>query len=196
MSLINTETRSSRRGADPLVDLRNKPFCDWTDEDIKQFGLVDCLLEFVCTDTSSPLGLGMTLDYTDCWELGVRDDCLVMTRVKPVHPEYARHFNMKAVLTSKTRDNMDLWVGYSKVLAWRSLAHKDSYSPAKRGQYFQMMWTLEKRMNDELPIGGLPYIDNTRAAPIFQQEDYCDDRHANDRKIVDDNYVPGVPEQR
>ncbi|EGI4010882.1 MAG: hypothetical protein E6939_07825 [Escherichia coli] len=195
MSLINTETKNSKRGADPLYDLRNKPFSEWADDDMKQFDLTDALLEFVYTDTSSPFGIGMTLDYTECWELGVRDDCLVQTRVKPVHPEYAKHWNMKGVMTDKTRFHADKWVGYSKVLAWHSLSHKDSFPGGKRGQYFQMMATLEKQMNANLPIGGLPYVDTSRSGKLFQREDYSDDSHRDEPKLVDDDYVPVPPEQ-
>lgn len=84
MSLIRTETRDTKRAADPLHDLRSKPFSEWGEDEIRRFNLIDALLEFVYTDTSSPFGIGMTFDYTECWEIGVRDDCLVMTRVKPV----------------------------------------------------------------------------------------------------------------
>ncbi len=195
MSLINRETKSSKRAADPLYDLRNKPFNEWTPEDFKQFDLTDSLLEFVYTDTSSPFGLGMTLDYTDCWELGVKDDCLVMTRVKPVHPEYAKHWNMKGVMTDATRWHADKWVGYSKVLAWMSLSHKDTFTGAKRFQYFQTMYAIERQLNATLPIGGLPYVDTERSGKLFQREDYSDDSHRDDPKLVDDDYVPAAPEQ-
>lgn len=117
MSLIRTETRDTKRAADPLHDLRSKPFSEWGEDEIRRFNLIDALLEFVYTDTSSPFGIGMTFDYTECWEIGVRDDCPVMTRVKPVHPEYAKHWNMKGVMNDKTRFHADKWVGYSKVLA-------------------------------------------------------------------------------
>lgn len=194
MSLINRETKSSKRAADPLYDLRNKPFSEWTPEDFKQFDLTDSLLEFVYTDTSSPFSLGMTLDYTDCWELGVKEDCLVMTRVKPVHPEYAKHWNMKGVMTDATRWHADKWVGYSKVLAWVSLSHKDTFTGAKRFQYFQTMYAIERQFNATLPIGGLPYVDTERSGKLFQREDYSDDSHRNDPKLVDDDYVPAPPE--
>ena len=195
MGLINRETKSSKRAADPLYDLRNKPFSEWTPEDFKQFDLADSLLEFVYTDTSSPFGIGMTLDYTDCWELGVKEDCLVMTRVKPVHPEYAQHWNMRGVMTDATRWHADKWVGYSKVLAWVSLSHKDTFTGAKRFQYFQTMHTIERQLNATLPIGGLPYVDTERSGKLFQREDYSDDSHRNDPKLVDDDYVAAPPEQ-
>ncbi|WP_089520318.1 hypothetical protein [Escherichia coli] len=195
MSLINSETKSSKRAADPLYDLRNKPFSEWTPDDMKQFDLTDALLEFIYTDTSSPFGIGMTLDYAECWELGVRDDCLVQTRIKPVHPEYAKHWNMKGVMTDATRWHADKWVGYSKVLAWHSLSHKDTFPGGKRGQYFQMVATLEKQMNANLPIGGLPYVDTPRSGKLFQREDFSDDSHRGDPKLVDDDYVPAPPEQ-
>lgn len=194
MSLINSETKSSKRAADPLYDLRNKPFSEWTPDDMKQFDLTDALLEFIYTDTSSPFGIGMTLDYAECWELGVRDDCLVQTRIKPVHPEYAKHWNMKGVMTDATRWHADKWVGYSKVLAWHSLSHKDTFPGGKRGQYFQMVATLEKQMNANLPIGGLPYVDASRSGKLFQREDFSDDSHRDDPKLVDDDYVPLPPE--
>ncbi|HAX9967868.1 TPA: hypothetical protein JS221_001808 [Escherichia coli] len=194
MSLINRETKDTKRQADPLYDLRNKPFSEWTPEDFKQFDLTDSLLEFVYTDTSSPFGLGMTLDYTECWELAVREDCLVMTRVKPVHPEYAKHWNMKGVMSDKTRWHADKWVGYSKVLAWHSLYHKDSFPGAKRAQYFQTLHAIEKQLNASLPIGGLPYVDTSRSGKLFQREDYSEDSHRNDPKLVDDDYVPAPPE--
>ncbi|EPE1060502.1 hypothetical protein ACSGMM_004887 [Escherichia coli] len=194
MSLINSETKSSKRAADPLYDLRNKPFSEWTPDDMKQFDLTDALLEFIYTDTSSPFGIGMTLDYAECWELGVRDDCLVQTRIKPVHPEYAKHWNMKGVMTDATRWHADKWVGYSKVLAWHSLSHKDTFPGGKRGQYFQMVATLEKQMNANLPIGGLPYVDTPRSGKLFQREDFSDDSHRDDPKLVDDDYVPAPPE--
>lgn len=195
MSLIRTETKDSKRAADPLYDLRNKLFSEWTPDDFKQFDLTDSLLEFVYTDTSSPFGIGMTFDYTECWELGIRDDCLVMTRVKPVHPEYAKHWNMRGVMTDNTRFHADKWVGYSKVLAWMSLSHKQNFAPAKRFQYFQTMYELERQFNSTLPVGGLPYVDTGRSGKLFQREDYSEDSHRNDPKLVDDDYVPAPPEQ-
>lgn len=194
MSLITTETKSSKRAADPLYNLRNKPFSEWGNDEMKQFDLTDALLEFVYTDTSSPFGLGMTLDYTVCWDLAVREDCLVMTRIKPVHPEYAKHWNMKGVMTDKTRFHADKWVGYSKVLAWMSLSHKDTFTGAKRFQYFQTMYAIERQLNATLPIGGLPYVDTERSGKLFQREDYSDDSHRDDPKLVDDDYVPAPPE--
>ncbi|MCI5257423.1 hypothetical protein E4491_02620 [Escherichia coli] len=194
MNLFNVETKDTRRGADPLYDLRNKPFFEWTPEDFKQFDLTDSLLEFIYTDTSSPFGIGMTLDYTECWELAVREDCLVMTRVKPVHPEYAKHWNMKGVMTDATRWHADKWVGYSKVLAWHSLCHKDTFPGGKRSQYFQTMHAIERQLNADLPIGGLAYVDTSRSGKLFQREDFSDDSHRDDPKLVDDDYVPAPPE--
>lgn len=195
MSLIQRETKNTRRAADPLYDLRNKPFGEWGDAEMKQFDLTDSLLEFICNDTSSPFGLAMTLDYTDCWELSVKDDCLVMTRVKPVHPEYAKCWNMKGVMTDESRFHADKWVGYSKVLAWHSLSHKDAFPGGKRSQYFQTIHAIERQLNADLPIGGLAYVDTSRSGKLFQREDYSEDSHRDDPKLVDDDYVPVPPEQ-
>ena len=195
MSLIRTETRDTKRAADPLHDLRSKPFSEWGEDEIRRFNLIDALLEFVYTDTSSPFGIGMTFDYTECWEIGVRDDCLVMTRVKPVHPEYAKHWNMKGVMNDKTRFHADKWVGYSKVLAWVSLSHKDTFTGAKRFQYFQTMYDMERQINANLPVGGLPNVDTERTGKLFQRDDFSEDSHANDPKLVGDDYVPQAPEQ-
>lgn len=165
------------------------------EDEIRRFNLIDALLEFVYTDTSSPFGIGMTFDYTECWEIGVRDDCLVMTRVKPVHPEYAKHWNMKGVMNDKTRFHADKWVGYSKVLAWVSLSHKDTFTGAKRFQYFQTMYDMERQINANLPVGGLPNVDTERTGKLFQRDDFSEDSHANDPKLVGDDYVPQAPEQ-
>ena len=133
--------------------------------------------------------------YTECWELGIRDDCLVMTRVKPVHPEYAKHWNMRGVMTDATRFHADKWVGYSKVLAWVSLSHKDTFAGSKRFQYFQTMYELERQFNSTLPVGGLPFVDTERSGKLFQRDDFSEDSHANDPKLVNDDYVPAPPEQ-
>lgn len=164
MSLIRTETRDTKRAADPLHDLRSKPFSEWGEDEIRRFNLIDALLEFVYTDTSSPFGIGMTFDYTECWEIGVRDDCLVMTRVKPVHPEYAKHWNMKGVMNDKTRFHADKWVGYSKVLAWVSLSHKDTFTGAKRFQYFQTMYDMERQINANLRLAAFPTLTQSELA--------------------------------
>ncbi|KHI98291.1 hypothetical protein PU11_17490 [Escherichia coli] len=194
--IFNDEDKGKRtRLEDGYRTLENKKFQDYTDEDMRKLGTIDVALELYSTnyEQGSQMALLELADKINNHEVAIIDNCLCMRRIAPPLPGM---INNKAVLTDPAFAYM--WTGYIKVIAVHSLNYKDSFKAADRSRYWRMVRDNEKRLNEDLPVGGYDAVDlqgialaNLRARP-----DYSDNPHKDcEGMFVPEDYVPVPPEQ-
>ncbi|HDD9387458.1 TPA: hypothetical protein PBQ32_001205 [Escherichia coli] len=194
--LIRDQDKGKRtRLEDGYRTLENKKFQDYTDEDMRKLGTIDVALELYSTnyEQGSQMALLELADKINNHEVAIIDNCLCMRRIAPPLPGMIHN---KAVLTDPAFAYM--WTGYIKVIAVHSLNYKDSFKAADRSRYWRMVRDNEKRLNEDLPVGGYDAVDlqgialaNLRARP-----DYSDNPHKDcEGMFVPEDYVPVPPEQ-
>ncbi|HAH8694993.1 TPA: hypothetical protein HIP77_000370 [Escherichia coli] len=194
--LIRDQDKGKRtRLEDGYRTLENKKFQDYTDEDMRKLGTIDVALELYTTnyEQGSQMALLEMADKINNHEVAIIDNCLCMRRIAPPLPGMIHN---KAVLTDPAFAYM--WTGYIKVIAVHSLNYKDSFKAADRSRYWRMVRDNEKRLNEDLPVGGYDAVDlqgialaNLRARP-----DYSDNPHKDcEGMFVPEDYVPVPPEQ-
>ncbi|EEW2423465.1 hypothetical protein D9H32_17755 [Escherichia coli] len=194
--IFNDEDKGKRtRLEDGYRTLENKKFQDYTDEDMRKLGTIDVALELYSTnyEQGSQMALLELADKINNHEVAIIDNCLCMRRIAPPLPGMIHN---KAVLTDPAFAYM--WTGYIKVIAVHSLNYKDSFKAADRSRYWRMLRDNEKRLNEDLPVGGYDAVDlqgialaNLRARP-----DYSDNPHKDcEGMFVPEDYVPVPPEQ-
>ncbi|EEQ2121190.1 TPA: hypothetical protein ROS33_000377 [Escherichia coli] len=194
--IFNDEDKGKRtRLEDGYRTLENKKFQDYTDEDMRKLGTIDVALELYSTnyEQGSQMALLELADKINNHEVAIIDNCLCMRRIAPPLPGMIHN---KAVLTDPAFAYM--WTGYIKVIAVHSLNYKDSFKAADRSRYWRMVRDNEKRLNEDLPVGGYDAVDlqgialaNLRARP-----DYSDNPHKDcEGMFVPEDYVPVPPEQ-
>ncbi|HAW2356154.1 TPA: hypothetical protein JLP40_000151 [Escherichia coli] len=194
--LIHDQDKGKRtRLEDGYRTLENKKFQDYTDEDMRKLGTIDVALELYTTnyERGSQMALLEMADKINNHEVAIIDNCLCMRRIAPPLPGMIHN---KAVLTDPAFAY--LWTGYVKVIAVHSLDYKDSFKATDRARYWRMVRDNEKRLNEDLPVGGYDAVDlqgialaNLRARP-----DYSDNPHKDcEGMFVPEDYVPVPPEQ-
>ncbi|EES8744367.1 hypothetical protein KFR20_004117 [Escherichia coli] len=194
--LIRDQDKGKRtRLEDGYRTLENKKFQDYTDEDMRKLGTIDVALELYTTnyEQGSQMALLEMADKINNHEVAIIDNCLCMRRIAPPLPGMIHN---KAVLTDPAFAYM--WTGYIKVIHVHSLSYKDSFKATDRARYWRMVRDHEKRLNEDLPVGGYDAVDlqgialaNLRARP-----DYSDNPHADcEGMFVPEDYVPAPPEQ-
>ncbi|EOP1874822.1 hypothetical protein QSF59_000402 [Escherichia coli] len=162
---------------------------------MRKLGTIDVALELYTTnyEQGSQMALLEMADKINNHEVAIIDNCLCMRRIAPPLPGMIHN---KAVLTDPAFAYM--WTGFVKVIAVHSLTYKDSFKPADRSRYWRIVRDHEKRLNEDLPVGGYDAVDlqgialsNLRARP-----DYSDNPHADcEGMFVPKDYVPVPPEQ-
>ena len=194
--LIRDQDKGKRsRLEDGYRSLENKKFQDYTDEDMRKIGTIDVALELYSSnyEQGTQMALLELADKINNHEVAIIDNCLCMRRIAPPLPGMIHN---KAVLTDAAFAYM--WTGYIKVIAVHSLNYKDSFKAADRSRYWRMVRDNEKRLNEDLPVGGYDAVDlqgialaNLRARP-----DYSDNPHKDcEGMFVPEDYVPVPPEQ-
>ncbi|EFO2266011.1 hypothetical protein DS411_02825 [Escherichia coli] len=190
----NQDKGKRTRLEDGYRTLENKKFQDYTDEDMRKLGTIDVALELYTTnyEQGSQMALLEMADKINNHEVAIIDNCLCMRRIAPPYPGMIHN---KAVLTDPAFAYM--WTGFVKVIAVHSLDYKDSFKATDRARYWRMVRDNEKRLNEDLPVGGYDAVDlqgialaNLRARP-----DYSDNPHKDcEGMFVPDDYVPLPPE--
>ncbi|HAX9934705.1 TPA: hypothetical protein JS213_001925 [Escherichia coli] len=194
--LIRDQDKGKRtRLEDGYRTLENKKFQDYTDEDMRKLGTIDVALELYSTnyEQGSQMALLELADKINNHEVAIIDNCLCMRRIAPPLPGMIHN---KAVLTDPAFAYM--WTGYIKVIAVHSLNYKDSFKAADRSRYWRMVRDNEKRLNEDLPVGGYDAVDLQGIAleKLFARPDYDDNPHRDcEGMFVPEDYVPVPPEQ-
>nr|EKY1257149.1 hypothetical protein [Escherichia coli] len=166
----------------------------YTDEDMRKLGTIDVALELYTTnyEQGSQMALLEMADKINNHEVAIIDNCLCMRRIAPPPPGMIHN---KKVLTDPAFAY--LWTGYVKVIAVHSLDYKDSFRATERSRYWRIVRDHEKRLNEDLPIGGYEAADlqGIVLSNLFARPDYCDNPHADCPQFVPENYVSPAPEQ-
>ncbi|HGE9189036.1 TPA: hypothetical protein ACGBQC_001363 [Escherichia coli] len=193
--LIHDQDKGKRtRLEDGYRTLENKKFQDYTDEDMRKLGTIDVALELYTTnyEQGSQMALLEMADKINNHEVAIIDNCLCMRRIAPPLPGMIHN---KAVLTDPAFAY--LWTGYVKVIAVHSLDYKDSFKATDRARYWRMVRDNEKRLNEDLPVGGYDAVDlqGVALANLRARPDYSDNPHKDcEGMFVPDDYVPLPPE--
>ncbi|EFG1112699.1 hypothetical protein RCM89_10740 [Escherichia marmotae] len=179
---------------DGYRSLENKKFSDYTDEDLSKVGTIDVALELYTHNYEQGTQMAMLemADKVNNHEIAIIDNCLCMRRIAPPPPGMIHN---KKVMTDPVFSYM--WTGYVKVIAVHSLSYKDSFRATERSRYWRIVRDHEKRLNEDLPVGGYEATDlqGIVLSNLFARPDYCDNPHADCPQFVPEDYVPQAPEQ-
>ncbi|HFZ0121435.1 TPA: hypothetical protein ACIJL9_003496 [Escherichia coli] len=190
----NQDRGKGSRLEDGYRSLENKKFSDYTDEDLRKIGTIDVALELYTHnyEQGTQMALLEMADKINNHEVAIIDNCLCMRRIAPPPPGMIHN---KKVLTDPAFAY--LWTGYVKVIAVHSLDYKDSFRATERSRYWRIVRDHEKRLNEDLPIGGYEAADlqGIVLSNLFARPDYCDNPHADCPQFVPENYVSPAPEQ-
>lgn len=193
--IFNDQDKGRRsRLEDGYRSLENKKFQGYTDEDMRKIGTIDVALELYTHnyEQGSQLALLELADRINNHEIAIIDNCLCMRRIAPPLPGMIHN---KKVLTDPAFAY--LWTGFVKVIAVHSLSYKDSFKATDRSRYWRIVLDHEKRLNEDLPVGGYDAVDlqGITLSNLFARPDYSDNPHADCPQFVPDDYVAAPPEQ-
>lgn len=149
MGLIKKQRKTAASGGGGDVPLEDKPFTQWTPQDIEQWSEL-CILDYIALLRDDEMEATELLDYTNNWQWEIIGEALVFKRVNEHHPDYLRLRNRPG---SVREDDV---VGHCRVHALHSL----SYRPAVKDQamFYQRKVDLQKQLNAHLPHQGIPTV--------------------------------------
>ncbi|EEW5964362.1 hypothetical protein D7V33_02425 [Escherichia coli] len=124
--------------------LQNKPFNQWTKQDIEMWRAVN--IERCQEDVDDGLMDDFELeDLVNCWSFEIVDDALIRTRTAPP---------CKEMMLGLTKPTTDLVVGYCQVDGLDSLAAADTTDSMEQTSRQQRKVELQRRLHRERNIPG------------------------------------------
>lgn len=143
-TLIAGKNRKQKTPEELENELQNKPFRQWTKQDIAMWRAVN--IERCQEDVDDGLMEEFELDdLINCWAFEIVDDALIRTRIAPPPDE---------MMLRLTKPTTDLVVGYCRIDGIDSLAAADTSDPTERANRQQRKVELQRRLHRDRNVPG------------------------------------------
>ncbi|EFB4139421.1 hypothetical protein C0X77_003573 [Escherichia coli O88:H1] len=154
MGYIKKKSKKGTSGSgNGNIPLEEKPFNQWTDEDLKEW-TERCWLEYLDLLNNDEMDETELLDYTNCWRWEVIGDALVFKRIAEPDESYLRSRYAPGKF-----NEYDV-VGYCRVHEFYSLSYRPAAADQARHQ--QRKYELQKQLNAGLPNQGVQTVPRPR----------------------------------